>query len=122
MIIGGLALAGALGAVLRYLADHLVQHRAASDFPAGILVVNVTGSLLLGLLVGAGQRHGVSSATETVFGAGLLGSYTTFSTFTFDTARLAEDGQAPMAVLNAVVSIAAGLGAAAAGLAVGSLT
>jgi CrcB protein len=122
VIIGGLAVAGALGAVLRYLADHLVQRRAGSDFPLGIMVVNLSGSLLLGLLVGAGLHHDLSSPWVTVLGTGLIGSYTTFSTFTFDTVRLAEDGQWSTSVLNATVSITAGIGAAAAGLALGSLT
>ena len=55
-------------------------------------------------------------------GTGLIGSYTTFSTFTFDTVRLAGDGRGATAVLNVVASLAVGLGAAAAGLALGSVT
>jgi CrcB protein len=121
MIIGGLALAGAIGAVLRYLADHLVQRRADSDFPLGIMAVNLSGSFLLGLLVGAGLRHGVSATWVTIGGTGLIGSYTTFSTFTFDTVRLAEDGHRSMAVVNVAVGLVAGIGVAAVGLALGSL-
>ncbi len=122
MIIAGLAVAGALGALLRYLADHLVQHRAGSDFPVGITVVNLSGSFLLGLLVGAGLHHGLSSPWETVLGTGLIGSYTTFSTFTFDTVRLAEDGRWSLSLLNVVLGTASGIGAAAAGLALGAVT
>jgi CrcB protein len=122
MIIGELALAGTLGAVLRYLVDHLVQRRADSEFSFGIMAVNLSGSFLLGLLVGTGLHHGVSTTVVTVGGTGLIGSYTTFSTFTFDTVRLAEDGYRPMSVLNVVISLAAGIGAAAAGLALGSLS
>ncbi len=122
MILGGLAVAGAVGAVLRYLADHVVQRRAGSDLPVGILAINVTGSLLLGLLVGVGHHHGLTAAWETVVGTGLIGSYTTFSTFTFDTVRLAEDSQWSLSVLHAVGGMVAGIGAAAAGLALGSLT
>ncbi len=121
VILVGLAVAGSLGAVLRYVCDHLVQRRAGSDFPVGIMVVNLTGSLVLGVLVGTGLHHGLSPAWVTVIGTGLIGSYTTFSTFTFDTVRLAEDGLGPLSVLNAAVSVVAGLGAAAAGLAIGSL-
>ncbi|MGH9081452.1 MAG: CrcB family protein, partial [Acidimicrobiales bacterium] len=105
----------------RYILDHLVQGRAGSEFPLGIMAVNLSGSFLLGLLVGAGLHHGVSAPWVTVGGTGLIGSYTTFSTFTFDTVRLAEDGRRSMSVLNVVVGLAAGLGAAAAGLALGSL-
>jgi CrcB protein len=126
MIAVGVALAGALGAVLRHLVDHLVQHRLLrgrprSEFPGGIMAVNLSGSLALGLLVGAGLHHGAAGPWVTVGGTGLIGSYTTFSTFTFDTVRLAEDGRRAMSVLNMIVSLAAGIGTATAGLALASL-
>jgi CrcB protein len=127
MILVEVAVAGALGAVLRYGVDHLVQHRLGpghrgSEFPLGTLAVNLSGSLLLGLLVGSGLHHGVSATWVTVGGTGLIGSYTTFSTFTFDTVRLGEDGRRRAAAGNVVVSLVGGLGAAVAGLALGSLT
>ena len=121
MIIAGVAAAGALGAVLRHLVDRLVQRRIRSGFPLGILVVNLSGSLTLGVLVASGLRHGIPTAWVTVAGTGLIGSYTTFSTFAFDTVRLAEADRRAVSLLNVVVSIAAGIGAAAAGLALGSL-
>ena len=121
MIIAGLAVAGALGAVLRHLVDRLVQRRIRSGIPLGILAVNLTGSLVLGVLVASGLRHGIPTAWVTVAGTGLIGSYTTFSTFAFDTVRLAEADRRAVSLLNVVVSIAAGVGAAAAGLALGSL-
>jgi CrcB protein len=86
----GVVVAGACGAVLRYLVDHAVQRRSGSDFPLGTLVINVTGSLALGVLAGSAAHHGVSAAWLTVAGTGLIGAYTTFSTFTFDSVRLAE--------------------------------
>ncbi len=122
MIIAGLAVAGGVGAVLRYLVDHLVQRRVTSGFPLGILSVNLSGSLVLGVLVGSGLHHGLSTAWLTVAGTGLIGSYTTFSTFTFDTVRLAESDRWMVSVLNVMVSLTAGIGAAAAGLALGSAT
>jgi len=121
VIIAGVAAAGALGAVLRHLVDRLVQRRIRSGFPLGILVVNLSGSLTLGVLVASGLRHGIPTAWVTVAGTGLIGSYTTFSTFAFDTVRLAEADRRAVSLLNVVVSIAAGIGAAAAGLALGSL-
>jgi CrcB protein len=121
VIIAGLLAAGALGAVLRALVDHLVQPRLGSDLPLGILVVNLSGSLALGVLVGSADHHGLSSDWLTVAGTGLIGAYTTFSTFTFDTVRLLEGGEWADGALNVAVSLVAGVGAAAAGLALGAL-
>ena len=122
MIILGLAVAGAVGAVLRYGVDHWVQRRSGSSFPLGILVVNVSGSLVLGVLVGAAAHHGVSGDWLTVAGTGLIGAYTTFSTFSFDTVALLERRQWAPAVANLTLSVVAGLAAAACGLALGALT
>ena len=122
MIILGLIIAGALGAVLRYQVDRSVQRRVGSDFPLGILVVNVSGSLALGVLTGAAVHHALSNPWLVVVGTGFVGAYTTFSTFTFDTVRLAENDQWGTSVVTVAVSLALGLGAAAAGLALGSLT
>ncbi len=122
MILLGVTLAGACGAVLRYSVDHLVQRWAGSDFPLGTLVINVSGSLVLGLLTGSALHHGVSATWLTVAGTGLIGAYTTFSTFTVDSVRLAEADRRALSVLNIVVSVALGLGAAALGLALGSAT
>ncbi len=122
MIVVGLAVAGAFGAVLRYAVDHAFQRRARSDFPLGTLVVNVTGAFLLGLLVGSADHHGLSTAWVTVLGTGLVGAYTTFSTFTFDTVRLLENAEWGATAINIAASLGAGLTAAALGLALGSLT
>jgi CrcB protein len=122
VIITGLLVAGALGAVARHLVDHVVQRRVATGFPLGILLVNLSGSLMLGLLVGSALHHGLSTAWLTVVGTGLIGSYTTFSTFTFDTVRLLESDRWTVAMLSVAVSLVAGIGVAAAGLALGSAT
>jgi fluoride exporter len=122
VIIGGLLIAGALGAVFRYGVDRVVQRRMGSDFPLGILVVNLSGSLVLGVLVGSATHNGLSPFWLTVAGTGLVGAYTTFSTFTFDVVSLIENGEWSASAINTLVSLGAGLGAAAAGLALGSLT
>jgi CrcB protein len=122
MTIAGLIVAGALGSVLRYLVDRTVQRRVGVDFPLGILAVNLSGSLALGFLTGAAIHHAVSAPWLTVAGTGLIGAYTTFSTFTFDSIRLTEGGQRGFALANVAISLAAGVGAAAAGLALGALT
>jgi fluoride exporter len=101
--------AAAAGAPLRYLVDGLVGDRADGAFPWGTFVVNVSGCLALGLLTGLGLYHGLSGTTRSVLGTGGLGAYTTFSTFAFDTVRLAEEGATTNAVRNAAGSFVVGL-------------
>jgi fluoride exporter len=109
-------LAAAAGAPLRYVVDQTVQHRWPGAFPAGTLTINVTGSLLLGLLTGLAANHGLAPRALAVLGTGLLGGYTTFSTFSYETIRLLEDGAVAEATLNIAGSLVLGLAAAAAGL------
>lgn len=111
-----LAAAG-LGAPARYLLDGWVQDRTGGAFPWGTFTVNATGCLLLGLLTGLGLYHGLGATTATVLGSGGLGAYTTFSTLTFETVRLAEEGDLGDAARNVVFSLVVGLLAASAGLA-----
>jgi fluoride exporter len=110
------ALGAAAGAVARYLLDRAVADRSGSPFPVGTWLINVSGSLVLGLLVGLAAHHGLGSATVAVVGTGVCGGYTTFSTFSYETIRLAEEGSPLPALANIVGSLAAGLLAAAAGL------
>src|SRR5207237_7875961 len=81
-------LAGAAGAVARYLLDGAVQDRTAGPFPFGTLTVNVVGSLVLGVLAGLALDHTGSSAVRTVLGAGFCGGLTTWSTASWETVRL----------------------------------
>ena len=115
MQIALIAVAGAVGAVMRYGVSRAVQPSDA-DFPFGTLAVNLSGSLLLGLL-GALliERFEVSSELRTALLVGLIGSYTTFSTLSVETLQLMERGEWMFAALNIGVSIAGGLGAAWAG-------
>jgi CrcB protein len=117
MLISGLMIAGAIGAPARYLVDRAVSRRARGLFPIGTLVVNISGSLLLGFLAGLAMYHGLSSTSRTILGTGFCGAYTTFSTFAYDSVRLAEAGDTRIAVRNVVLSLllpgaAAGLGMA----------
>jgi CrcB protein len=111
------ALAGALGALGRHGVHGLVQSRAASKFPYGIVVVNLTGSFVLGLLVGLVTYHGLDPDVRTVVGTGFIGAYTTFSSFSYDTLGLLEDGAPRAALVNALGSVALGLVVATAGFA-----
>ena len=109
--------AAAVAAPVRYLVDGYVQDRTAGVFPRGTFVVNVTGSLMLGVVTGLGLHHGLSPTTRVMIGAGFLGSYTTFSTFTFETVRLLEEGAVSEALHSAATTLLTGAVAAAAGLA-----
>ena len=108
------ALGAAVGAPLRYLVDRAVQNRHDSLFPWGTFAVNVTGSLILGVLVGAADT--VPRAVMELLGTGLCGALTTYSTFGFETIRLIEERAGFYAVVNVVAGIIAGLGAAFAGI------
>lgn len=106
LVLAGTALLGGLGAVARVVLDDAVMVRLArTDFPAGILVVNLLGSFVLGVLVGAGL-HGDALRLA---GVGLLGGFTTFSTWMLDTGRLAGDGHRGRAAVNLLGSLAVGL-------------
>ncbi|MEW2487482.1 fluoride efflux transporter CrcB [Streptomyces sp. NPDC048411] len=107
----------AIGAPLRYLTDRAVQVRHDTVFPWGTFAVNVAGSLLLGLLTGAVAAGAASSQVQLFVGTGLCGALTTYSTFGYETLRLAEDGAKLYATANVVASVAAALGAVFAGVA-----
>lgn len=102
-------LGAAAGAPLRYLTDRLVQSRHDSVFPWGTLSVNVAGSLVLGALAGAGTA--VPHPVLALVGTGFCGALTTYSTFSYETLRLAEQKAWFYAVMNVVVTVVAGIGA-----------
>ncbi|MEU7576033.1 fluoride efflux transporter CrcB [Streptomyces sp. NPDC041068] len=111
------AVGGMIGAPLRYLTDRAVQTRHDSRFPWGTFTVNVVGCLVLGVITGAVTAGAASSHTQLFLGTGLCGALTTYSTFSYETLRLAESGARFSAVANAIGSVAAGLGAAFVGMA-----
>lgn len=108
-------LLGGAGALARFLLDGAISERAAGRFPAGTLAVNLSGSVLLGLLAGL-ALHGDALLLA---GTATLGSYTTFSTWMFESHRLAEDGQWPVLAANVAGSLVLGLAAAALGRLIG---
>jgi CrcB protein len=111
----GVALLGGAAAVGRSMLDWWIGLRLGNRFPYGIFAVNVSGALLLGLLYGLA----VHGQTLVLLGGATLGSYTTFSTWMLQTRRLAVDGETRLAIANVVLSLAAGVGAAALGRAIG---
>ncbi|MEI5526118.1 fluoride efflux transporter CrcB [Streptomyces brasiliscabiei] len=111
-------LGGMVGAPLRYLTDRAVQSRHGTAFPWGTFAVNVSGSFVLGLLTGAVTAGAASSHLQLLLGTGLCGALSTYSTFSYETLRLAQGGARFHATANAVASVTAGLGAVYVGLAV----
>jgi CrcB protein len=101
-------LGAALGAPCRYLLDRFVQARHQSDFPWGTLTVNVVGCFLIGFLVGTSWMP--------LLGVGFCGGLTTYSTFSYETVKLLETEKYRLALLNVLVSVALGVGAAAIGI------
>ena len=113
--------AGALGAPARYLVDGAIGDRTEGVFPWGTFVVNATGSFALGLLTGLALYHALPATPKLVLGTGFCGAYTTFSTFSFETVRLIEEGAVNEAVRNSLGTLVVGAAAAAAGHALAAL-
>lgn len=113
------AAGGFVGAPARYMLDRAVTQRLESDLPWGTFFVNLSGSLLLGLLIALSLKGHLSGPAKALLATGFCGAYTTFSTFTFETVRLVQDGRMLHAATNAAASAAVGLAAAAAGFALG---
>jgi len=101
VIVLWVALAGGVGAVARFVLDGSVRSRVAS-FPVGTMVVNVTGSFVLGVVTGLTLAHVVPEELRLVVGTGFCGGYTTFSTASFETVRLVEQRRVGAALLNGV--------------------
>lgn len=115
MIVLLVGLAGGLGAMARFSLDSWITARWRAQIPIGTVVINVTGSLLMGLLVGWALRSG-GDAVLAVLGTGFLGGYTTFSTASVEAARLARSGRGTAALFHALLMVLLGFSSALAGL------
>jgi CrcB protein len=111
----GVGVVGGLGAIARFLLDGAVAGRLGRDFPFGTLVVNLLGAFVLGVLVGAA----LTTDEYRLAGTGLIGAFTTFSTWALESHRLGEDGELRLAGLNFAVSLVLGVAVAWAGRRVG---
>lgn len=107
---------GALGSGARYLVSTWAARALGAEFPRGTLIVNVSGSFLLAVLMGlAGTREAISPEARLFLGAGVLGGFTTYSSFNYETLALLERG-VPHAVVNVALTLLGCLGAGALGL------
>jgi CrcB protein len=116
-----LAAAGGLGAATRFVVDGAVRSRIRSSFPVGVMVINITGSFLLGLLTGLVLGAVLGEEWLLVAGTGFLGGYTTFSTASFETVRLLQTGRVTAAVVNGLGMLVAAVAVSYLGLWLGSL-
>ncbi|KQS07484.1 chromosome condensation protein CrcB [Curtobacterium sp. Leaf183] len=112
------AVGGGAGAALRFVLDGVVKARV-TGFPLGTMVINVSGSLVLGLLTGLGEAGTLALPVVAVLGTGMMGGYTTFSTASVETVRLLQSGKTRLAVLNGLGMLVVSVGAAALGLLLG---
>ncbi|WP_100811132.1 MULTISPECIES: CrcB family protein [unclassified Microbacterium] len=119
LIFALVALAGGLGAAARLALDGIIRTRVSSAFPWATIIINVTGSLLLGVLAGLAAGHLVSDASYAIVGAGFLGGYTTFSTASFETVRLLQERKWLAGAVNGLGVLAATTLAAALGVWIG---
>jgi fluoride exporter len=113
----GVGLAGGAGSIARLLLHESVSLRVRGHFPVGTLAVNLSGCVLLGLLVGLGVHGDAYLLVATA----VLGSFTTFSTWMFDSHQLAAGAQRRAAVLNVILSLLLGVAAVALGRLIGGL-
>jgi fluoride exporter len=109
------ALGAAVGAPLRYATDRFIQSRFSPVFPWGTLTVNVVGSFIVGVVLALWTDGRLSDDAVALVGVGFCGALTTYSTFSYETLRLFEDGARWYALANVGVSVVAGVGAAALG-------
>jgi CrcB protein len=116
-VVVGVGAVGGVGATARFLLDGAVAGRVGREFPYGTLVVNLLGAFALGVLVGAT----LDDDAYRLAGTGLLGAFTTFSTWALESQRLAEDGQLRRGAANFLISLLLGVAAAWAGRKVGAL-
>lgn len=122
------AVGGGVGAAARFVVDGEIRARHSGGFPRGTFVVNVTGSFLIGVfstllvvLVGRGVPESTATVLQLALTTGLCGGFTTFSTTTVESVRLARSGRMRLALASSLGTLAATVTAAALGVAVGGM-
>ncbi|MBO0777515.1 MAG: fluoride efflux transporter CrcB [Ktedonobacteraceae bacterium] len=116
---GGVGVAGALGALARYLLGRWVARRVRSVFPYGTFIINLTGAFLIGILFALADQKVIIQPLQILLATGFLGGYTTFSTMSWEGVQLMRSGGSRPGLLYITGSLMLGLVAAAAGLALG---
>lgn len=114
------AIAGGIGAVCRFVLDGVIRSRVVSALPWGTIVINVTGSIVLGFLAGLASANILPADALSIAGKGFLGGYTTFSTASFETVRMLQERRWSLAIVNGIGVLVTGIAAAGLGLWIGS--
>ena len=117
LVIIGIGILGGVGTLARFLVDGALSNRGSTSFPIGTFIVNLSGAFALGVLAGATTSEDVTRLAAT----GLLGAYTTFSTWALESQRLSEDGEFGVATMNFVVSLILGVALAWLGTEIGGV-
>ncbi|KAD3633236.1 fluoride efflux transporter CrcB [Arthrobacter yangruifuii] len=115
-----LALAGGLGATVRFIVDGLIRAHLKTSFQWATTIINVSGSLVLGFLTGLTIEHFVSTDLSIVIGTGFLGGYTTFSTASYETVQLIKQGRYGASFISGIVMLVLSVAAAVIGLWIGA--
>lgn len=121
LIFIALALAGGIGASARMLLDGIIKSRVSSGIPWGTITINVSGSLVLGLLTGLASSAIVPESWQQIIGTGFLGGYTTFSTASFETVRLIQERRWALSLFSGLGALVIATAAAGLGLWIGGL-
>ncbi|AZT92256.1 MAG: fluoride efflux transporter CrcB [Brevibacterium aurantiacum] len=121
LIFIALALAGGIGAAARMLLDGIIKSRVSSGIPWGTITINVSGSLVLGLLTGLASSAIVPESWQQIIGTGFLGGYTTFSTASFETVRLIQERRWALSLFSGLGALVIATAAAGLGLWIGGL-
>ena len=112
-------LAGGLGAALRFVVDAVIRNRTSGSYPLATMIMNVSGSLVLGLLIGLVLGGVLSPGWQLIIGTGMMGGYTTFSTASYETLRLLEERRWWAAAISGIGMLVLCTAAAAGGYALG---
>lgn len=120
-LLGAIGLAGALGAVARYLLGRFIAERVQASFPLGTFVINISGAFLIGLIFALTAKKALAPTMQAILATGFMGGFTTFSTLNWETVQLGRSGNSTLSSLYLGGTYALGLCAVIAGIIVGQV-
>jgi fluoride exporter len=121
ILLGAIGLAGALGAVARYLLGRFIAEGVQSPFPLGTFVINISGAFLIGLVFALTTKKVLAPTTQSIIATGFMGGFTTFSTLNWETVQLGRSGNTTLSSLYISGTYALGLCAVIVGILIGQV-